>query len=453
MHQLLSHFRSMRANHPDDRLVVVFDIDGTILDTRHVVHAALLAYDRAHRTELFADLTVEDIDVHEVEVHRLLDRRGVVGDVADAVLAYYHANLWSHDAVLAAHRPYQGVLDIIRWLQLQPRTMVALNTGRTESMRRLTMTALQRLGKEYRVEFRNDLLLMNPAAHGEMVAAGKTAAIEQLRRRGFRVVAMVDNEPENLEAVAAIDHDDEILLLHADTIFLTARRPLPRAAIGRSYDLTAFARGTDLPSHVQLVCRGVTDGERMARFLERRIRWMAVQVAEDPYGRPYVTDRDGSGPAPLSLDDVLDIAGRRAVRFDLARGGGPLPQLLTSTRYIRSHDLWFSGRLQDLGEQGCKTIRAAHPGATISCPIDFLAPLVFGALEHAIAVLDDLRSWGVDRLEVDWSQPRARDLIGELEAWGWNVDVNVVGDEATLLQAALLLPRSVTADLDLVAAS
>ena len=61
--------------------------------------------------------------------------------------------------------------------------------------------------------------------------------------------------------------------------------------------------------------------------------------------------------------------------------------------------------------------------------------------------LGDLRCWGVDRVSVDWGTPRVRDLVRELEAWGREVDIQGVADVDTLLQSALLLPRSVTADL------
>ena len=53
MHRLVAHFRQARRTHPDDTLAIVFDIDGTIIDTRYLILHTLLAYDRAHRTMMF----------------------------------------------------------------------------------------------------------------------------------------------------------------------------------------------------------------------------------------------------------------------------------------------------------------------------------------------------------------------------------------------------------------
>ena len=36
MEELASHYESARDKYPQDRLMVLFDIDGTILDTRHM---------------------------------------------------------------------------------------------------------------------------------------------------------------------------------------------------------------------------------------------------------------------------------------------------------------------------------------------------------------------------------------------------------------------------------
>ena len=44
--------------------------------------------------------------------------------------------------MLAAHRPYRGVLEVIRWFQLQPATFVGLNTGRPEQLRDETLRSL-----------------------------------------------------------------------------------------------------------------------------------------------------------------------------------------------------------------------------------------------------------------------------------------------------------------------
>ena len=64
MHRLVEHYRAMRTRFPDESLVVVFDIDGTIIDTRHLILHTLQLFDRARGTTYFRELAIEDIDVH-----------------------------------------------------------------------------------------------------------------------------------------------------------------------------------------------------------------------------------------------------------------------------------------------------------------------------------------------------------------------------------------------------
>lgn len=451
MHRLVDHYRQMRRTHPDDELVVVFDIDGTIIDTRHLIRHTLLTYDRVNGTDHFRGLRPDDITVHEAEVVELLEHLDVPTNARAAIVDFYAANLWSQDSLLAAHRPYRGVMEVMRWFQLQHRTSVVLNTGRPESIRRPTLHAMNELGREYRVTFRDDQLLMNPGGWGEAVTDAKVAALEHVWARGMRVVAVVDNEPENLGVMALADTSGEVLFLHASTIFLSARRPVPRSVSGDRYDLHAFVSESELQGHVQLVWDDVTDRSGLERWLLGSVGCVGVPVRLDPYGRPEVAPRRAAEyEAPsLDLNEVLHAAADagRSVRLDLS---GPLPLVEQTLTLVDHADLtakavWFNGEFHVLGERGIRTLRSAMPEATISCPVDFLAPLVFGALEHAIDVLDVLRSWGVDRLGVGWGAPRVRDLVAELEAWGREVDVFGIDDPEELLQAALLLPRSVTA--------
>jgi hypothetical protein len=348
MHRHVEHYRAMRARHPDDELVVVFDIDGTIIDTRHLIRHALHLFDRSRGTDHFRSLALDDVDVHETEIASLLSRFDLSERENNEVVEFYLRHLWSHDTLLAAHHPYRGVMEVIRWFQLQPRTVVALNTGRPEAIRRTTLMAMNELGREYRVQFRDDLLLMNAGDWGADVIAAENVALSALRSRGLRVVAVVDNEPENLELAEALE--------------------------------------------------AVVDSGRSLRI-----------------------DLQSGG---VLVDEVLAAV----ARSELPRGS-----------------VWFNGEFHELGERGIGLLRTRSPEATISCPVNFLAPLVFGALEHALDLLDVLRRWGVDRLGIHWSQPRVRDFVREVERWGREVDVNGIDEAEALLQAALLLPRSVSA--------
>jgi hypothetical protein len=94
MKALAGQYRQARRRYPDDDLLIVFDIDGTILGTR-----------------FFYGLRIEDIDVHENQVEPLLLRLGIPQESVRAIHEWYVRHAWSAEAILASHEPFQGVLE------------------------------------------------------------------------------------------------------------------------------------------------------------------------------------------------------------------------------------------------------------------------------------------------------------------------------------------------------
>ena len=182
--------------------------------------------------------------------------------------------------MLAASRPYEGVFGVIRWFQLQPRTHVALNTGRAHHMREDTLESLNTIGAAYRVRF--DPSSCSWRTRASDVPSCKVAAIDELERRGLRVVAVVDNEPENLRAMAATDPTGEILFLHADTIFRSQRLHQDRLVAGRSYRLRELVPERAFSGRVEFVWHGVNDEVNLDRFLGSEVRWAEIDVRRDP---------------------------------------------------------------------------------------------------------------------------------------------------------------------------
>lgn len=462
MRSLAAHYARCRADHPNDRLLVVFDIDGTILDMRHMVGHVLADYDRVHGTRLFDGLRADDVDVHENEIELLLDRRGLPAEDRERVLAWYHARRWTPESVLIAHRPFRGVLEVIRWFQIQPCTSVALNTGRPEELRAATLRCLNALGREYKVAFDDELLHMNPDGWEVDVAAHKVAVLREFQDAGYRVVAVVDNEPEMIEAMAAADTAQETLFLHAQTLYRSRRDSIPRTVAGRDYELTSLVGESDLPRHVQLVWHGVNDDANLRQFLASPVRWGELDVRCDPAGRLVLRHdafdeaadadlvrRPGAGLLGVAeaLAELRDAG--KAVKVDI-KDADALDELLmlVGESGLPEDALWFNGRLDVLGEDAIRTIRAAHPGAIVQCPIDFLAPLVTALPGEATALLETLSGWGVSRFSVAWSRAQGRELFEQLDAWGYDVNLYAVPDLEQFLRAALMLPRSITADFN-----
>jgi phosphoglycolate phosphatase-like HAD superfamily hydrolase len=458
MRRLAAHYGRFRSEYPQDQLLIVFDIDGTILDMRHMVRHVLLSFDQAHGSDWFHGLTAYDVTVHENRVDRLLRDMALPASIAERVYRWYLEQRWQPEAVLAAHRPYQGVLDVIRWFQIQPDTSVALNTGRPEYLRAQTLHSLNALGEEYRVEFSSELLHMNPGTWEEGVAQTKVAALAAFRDAGYRVFAVVDNEPGNIRAMAESDVACEILFLHAATLYESARTPTPRTVSGEAYDITALVSEGQIPQHVQMVWHGVNDEWNLRQFLASRVTWGECDLRVDPLER-LVLRHDSFEETPwrveerlLRLPELVDAFGEhdRALKLDLKQADHDVLHAVLKLidGRLPEERLWFNAAIESLGEPGFRQLAARYPSAIRQCPIDFAAPLVFSAPGHAKELLDMLCGWGVNRFSIAWGTPHTRRLFDQLERWGHDVNIYAVPDLAAFLQAALLLPRSLTADFN-----
>ena len=178
-------------------------------------------------TGYFTRLGTSDIDVHENDVEKLLERLDVRAADREAVMDWYLDRRWQEDTILKAHRPFSGVLPVIRWFQLQPTTTVGLLTGRPESLRGSTLRSLNSVGEAHRVIFDDNVLLMNPGEWEQDVGNFKVAGLQRFREMGYHVFAVIDNEPGVLNALADEAEETGLLLLHADTIFESHSSSMP----------------------------------------------------------------------------------------------------------------------------------------------------------------------------------------------------------------------------------
>jgi len=460
MERLAERYAEERRARPDARLMIVFDIDGTILDMRYPILRILREWDHAHDTRWFDELALDDIDVHEDQTETLLARLGVPEAEQPAIKAWFDARRWEPQALAEAHSPFQGVLEVIRWFQLQPNTFVGLNTARNEAKRERTLRSLREIGARWKVDFADERLVMNPGGFGQRALDAKAEGIRTLERAGHRVFAFVDNEPANLATVG--EAFPELLLLHADTIFASQRNTLPAHAIsGSRYRLAALAPSGRWPERVEMIWRAVNDAPRLERFLASSVRWAEVDVRLDPARRVPLLQQapidEGLPPARrslLPLHTLLEAISSptRAVQLDLKEGGDLLDAVLPvlAAAGLPDHAIAFNVQLEHVGEKGLRRLREQHPGSLIQCPADFLAPLASALPERARRAASDLAHLGVDRFGVAWDGPSFGPLVGALFEWGHEVGVYRVPDLESFLSAALLLPRAVTADLDAV---
>ena len=463
MKSLALHYEQTRNQYPEDKLMILFDIDGTILDMRYMILYVLRAFDYHRQTRFFEGLKITDITIHETDPDELLDRLAIPMDQRPDIVDWYEKKFWSNEAILEAHRPFAGVMEVVRWFQMQPNTYVGLNTGRPESMRTDTLRSLNKIGQEYKVEFRNSLLyMMNPYGSDMDVPTSKISGILHFQKSDYRIFAFIDNEPENLKAIAKLDPQKQILLLHADTLFKSKRRKLPSHAVsGKRYDLTELISERVLPQHVQFVWHGVNDEGNLRQFLISNIRWAEcdIRLGLDPKGEHIVVRDDSFESTPLQEDEVLlplnDIleackASKKSIKLDLKENGVLFDKVLSLLGHhsFDTANLWFNGRIEVLKEEGFRKLAEAYSMSIIQCPIDSLVPLILSIPNKALAILDMFKDWGINRFSISWNTTDIRQTLDKLDKWGFETNIYNVPDLASFLRAVLLLPKSITSDFN-----
>ena len=458
MNKLSYHYQKMRHLYPDDRLIVLFDIDGTILDTRYMALHALNSFDRIHGTSYFHELDVSEITTHEDRIEDLLETLNLPLSVREKVGIWYRTTRWSSKAILESHRPYHGVMEVMRWFQLQPNTSVGLNTGRNESLREDTLRALNFLGTEYKVEFSDRLLFMNRGFSDRSIPQVKVDGVNYFRNLGYRVFGMIDNEPENLEAIANMPTAQDVMLLHADTIFLSQRQRLPQASIsGRVFDLTELAVQSSLPRHVQLAWHGINDEDSQHEFIKSNVQWGEMDVRLHPRTGQLVLHDDIFGETPRRIQDLplfedvlrkLKGAGKSA-KIDLKEGDSLDETIFAINSSGLEHSrLWINGKIDTLRPEGFQQLSKAFPSAILQCPIDFMTPLMTTLPDKAKTLLDEFASWGVNRFSIKWDTPWMRQVLDLMDDWGFELNIYRAPDLQAFLRAALMQPRSVTSDFN-----
>jgi hypothetical protein len=180
-----------------------------------------------------------------------------------------------------------------------------------------------------------------------------------LRLAGYRIVAVVDNEPAMIRAMADADETGEILFLHANTVFASRREPTPRTASGSGYGLSGLIDEAEVGRRVTLVWHGVNDRHNLRQFVASEVRWAELDVRRDPVGR-LVLRHDSFFDSPWTRDEELASLrdyhevlrwNVRSVKLDLKEGGAVVDEVLEAVAGFgfADEELWFNGSVQTLG--------------------------------------------------------------------------------------------------------
>ena len=85
---LAGRYEMIRRTYPKDKLLIVFDIDGTILYMRHMIRYVLRTFDAENGTGYFQNITTADIDFHEEHIH-LFETRAIPENHREVIMTQY----------------------------------------------------------------------------------------------------------------------------------------------------------------------------------------------------------------------------------------------------------------------------------------------------------------------------------------------------------------------------
>ena len=190
----------------------------------------------------------------------------------------------------------------------------------------------------------------------------------------------------------------------------------------------------------------------LAAFLASGVRWVECDARVDPLGIVRVGHEPLDGPiARMELIEWLGVIRRagRSAKIDLKEGGPVIGAAIRAVAQVglRDEDLWINAAIEvPGGKAGFARLSTTHPGARLSCPLDTLASYLLVA-PPAYAVVELLRSWGVNWLCFGCHAPGVRSLVPLMQERGWSVNIWDVANADDLGQALSLRPGAITADL------
>jgi hypothetical protein len=447
--ELADHHEASRKAYPYDKLLVLFDIDGTILDSRNFIHHALQTFDAKHNTEYFKATGVDDIDFHEDDVGRITKRLGLPDHHSTLINNTFYELLRASATYPETYCPFDGVLEVIGLLQNLSNTYAALNTARPETLRFCTLQNLNRLGRAHDARFADELLFMQPDAWPESIRTLKCRGVEYFKARGYRVIAFLDNEPENLHAVSEMDPERDILLLHADTLFKSSPSMLPGQAVsGSVYDTTHFRLHGFSTNRVEYAWRCNFERKAFSQFIGSNIGWLQMDLKYlfDPLQGMAVPRSDRFLPSQIFSYAQKNGKGIKT-NIHIEYGSYLVLKVLETIDRLGMDP---SLKRYCIGPEelraGCFSwLRDMYPSSIIEFSIDHLVNAVIKESRKTKGFLEMLNGLGIRRFSIKWrNDGLQRDVVSLLHEWGFELHVDNVGDFRDFLQAAALAPCSLT---------
>ena len=447
---LTFHYEAALGKYPGEKLLIVCDIDQTILDMRHGIVQALLGFDGRQGSRYFDSVGLTDVDGNEDRLQSLFEQLQLPSAIRLAAGAECEKAARSREVILSAHRRFQGILDLIRWFQLQPNTYVALITGRPEWSRLDTSYVLSVLEREYCVRFPDDLVYMKPAYPKQPVWESKINGIARFREAGFHVFAAIDSEPENLRAIAESNLDAEIFLLQTDAIVNALEQRVVGRSGGGSFHPEKLLSGNAASRPVRFIWDWTDmEEETFFRFLSSNVQWIKVDAGF--FFPDTERGRFSCARSTTDLDFCLNLIRKhkKKLNIDLSDDGLLLGRIMDiiSDYDFEDNELWFSGGSGLDGHRDLKVfgiLGEMYPSAVLQYSLGSLALTVDREPDAARAILLRLSHEGVDIFSLDWRMPHRTKILRRLNQWGFHVNICNAHSLRSFLQGALSQPSAIT---------
>jgi hypothetical protein len=292
-------------------------------------------------------------------------------------------------------RPRPGVADVVRLFEMQPLTRVAVVSDKRPE-------DLDAALRDYDVAF--DPAFVRPSE-------------QDLRQDGHQIAARIDSPPERRDDGGPVEPDEP----------------------------------------VELVWHRVNHPIVLRQFLASPIRWAEIDVRLDDRGRLIVHH----GDLDTGADDEDDHTTADEIFDEFRQAGKGLnldikdPDALGATldgvadHGFPDEDVWANGRIDQLGEDGMRSVKKRFPNSRLQCPLEFLGQVAAAMPDEARRIVDRVRSWGVDRFSLAWTHPDTPMLRDRLDDWGLDTNLYAITDLEQVLAAVVTVPRSLTADFTL----
>lgn len=425
LQMLTNHLEHLRQQDKQQKLIVIFELEGPILDRDHELWIALSA------------------------------AKGAPSDIQEIFDTINQATSELSDYSIIQ----SDVLSVIRWLQLQPDITVGIVTSLRASTVEKLVEMMNRLGETQLISFSEVLFYKAQEADGDGVPI-LSESTDYFKSLGYKVAAIIHSQADVLHSLAESPDSEAVLLMLYDTLTADQASRDAQAGIvtGASYDITELIPEYLLPPGVDLIWHGINDEPNLRQFLCSNIEWGECDIHFDPASGELVLHHDAL-PSQLQANHqwltLTELMRRmkqhnRRVKLDLKQGGPVIEQSLELVDYYGFTDeqLWFNGNVEVIEESGFRKLAAVYPGAVLQCPVDWLAPVIESDPQEAHVVVSKYADWGMNRFSLNWHLPNLSRFLSYMKSWGLDVNIYGVYDLKTFLEAVMLLPRSVTCDFN-----